>query len=598
MTDLNYSPAGFTIWFTVGRPSSGKTTLGNSIVGQLKSKNINAITLDGDALRKGLNRDLGFSPHSRHENIRRAAEVAILFAKSGAASIVSFISPYQKDRDIARSAHVELGIPFIEVFLNTSLEVCEKRDVKGLYKLARENVIKDMTGIQSPYEEPSNPEICLDTVEHSVDECTEIIMKYIRNNVKIFNSNQIDVISELFAPTNEKHRMEIEAESFIPVDITTVNRVDLQWVQVLAEGWAHPLKGFMNETQYLQSLHFSMIKGILFCRNIDESNMTWHTMPLPIVLSIDDDKKQTIEESGKKGIKLIFDQKTIGMMTKIQIYPHRKEERVARKFSISSTNHPVIKMIMDNGDWLIGGELTVFNKITWDDGLDQYRLTPNEIKKRIQNGHHDAVFAFQLRNPIHNGHALLLKSTHEMLKKKGYQSPVLLLHPLGGYTKDDDVPLYHRIKQHEALLKDGVLDPEQTIMAIFPSPMSYAGPTEVLWHCRARMVCGAKYYIVGRDPAGLAHPERSECDLFDPTHGAKVLLNAPLLDKLEIVPFTVVAYNKTTKTMELFDPERKNEFEFISGTKMRKLARNGEQPPEGFMAAKAWQVISDYYRLK
>lgn len=93
--------------------------------------------------------------------------------------------------------------------------------------------------------------------------------------------------------------------------------------------------------------------------------------------------------------------------------------------------------------------------------------------------HPDAVFAFQLRNPVHNGHALLMQDTHKRLIERGYRRPVLLLHPLGGWTKDDDVPLPWRMKQHAAVLEEGVLNPDSTIVAIFPSPMMYAGPTEV-----------------------------------------------------------------------------------------------------------------------
>lgn len=99
----------------------------------------------------------------------------------------------------------------------------------------------------------------------------------------------------------------------------------------------------------------------------------------------------------------------------------------------------------------------------------------------------DAVFAFQLRNPVHNGHALLMQDTHKRLIERGYRRPVLLLHPLGGWTKDDDVPLPWRMKQHAAVLEEGVLNPESTIVAIFPSPMMYAGPTEVMI---MKILCG------------------------------------------------------------------------------------------------------------
>jgi 3'-phosphoadenosine 5'-phosphosulfate synthase len=252
-------------------------------------------------------------------------------------------------------------------------------------------------------------------------------------------------------------------------------------------------------------------------------------------------------------------------------------------------------MIMSGGDWLVGGEVEVFQRIQWNDGLDQYRFTPREIRAKLKEMHADATFAFQLRNPIHNGHALLMQDTREQLKGRGYKRPVLLLHPLGGWTKEDDGPLPVRIKQHEAVLEEGVLDPQNTLIAIFPSPMSYGGPTEVQWHAKARIVTGANFYIVGRDPAGLPHPDTGR-DLYEATHGRRVLKMAPGMTELEIIPFRVAAYDKVKGQMAFYDPQRKAEFEFISGTKMRALARTGGEPPKGFMAPKAWGVLSEYYK--
>lgn len=138
-------------------------------------------------------------------------------------------------------------------------------------------------------------------------------------------------------------------------------------------------------------------------------------------------------------------------------------------------------MIMESGDWLVGGELGVLDKIKWGDGLDEYRLTPRVLREKFRELQADAIFAFQLRNPIHNGHALLMQDTRRrLLEERGFKKPVLLLHPLGGWTKDDDVPLPTRMEQHKAVLEEGVLDPNSTILAIFPSPMCYAGPTEVM----------------------------------------------------------------------------------------------------------------------
>lgn len=194
-------------------------------------------------------------------------------------------------------------------------------------------------------------------------------------------------------------------------------------------------------------------------------------------------------------------------------------------------------MINESGQFLVGGDLEVIDRITWNDGLDAYRLTPNEIRHRLKAMNADAVFAFQLRNPIHNGHALLMQDCRRQILDRGFQNPVLLLHPLGGWTKDDDVPLSVRMAQHQAVLDSGVLSRDSTLLAIFPSPMMYAGPTEVQWHAKARINAGANFYIVGRDPAGMPHPDKDlypDGNLYDDSHGARVLRMAPGLHNLEV----------------------------------------------------------------
>ena len=119
---------------------------------------------------------------------------------------------------------------------------------------------------------------------------------------------------------------------------------------------------------------------------------------------------------------------------------------------------------------------------------------------------------------------------------------------------------------------------------------------QVQWHAKARMNAGANFYIVGRDPAGMPHPDPPKRDLYEPTHGSRTLKMAPGLAQLEIIPFRVAAYDTKAGEMAFFDPERKEDFDFISGTRMRGLAKSGEQPPKGFMAPKAWNILSEYYQ--
>nr|XP_012322994.1 bifunctional 3'-phosphoadenosine 5'-phosphosulfate synthase 2 isoform X2 [Aotus nancymaae] len=568
---------GCTVWLT-GLSGAGKTTISFALEEYLVSHAIPCYSLDGDNVRQGLNKNLGFSPGDREENIRRIAEVAKLFADAGLVCITSFISPFSKDRENARKIHESAGLPFFEIFVDAPLNICESRDVKGLYKRARAGEIKGFTGIDSDYEKPETPERVLKTSLSTVSDCVQQVVELLQEQ-NIVPHTIIKDIHELFVPENKLDQVRAEAETLPSLSIT---KLDLQWVQVLSEGWATPLKGFMREKEYLQVMHFATL--------LDDGVIN---MSIPILLPLSTEDKTRLEGCSK--FVLAYGGRRVAILQDPEFYEHRKEERCSRVWGTTCAKHPHIKMVMESGDWLVGGDLQVLERIRWNDGLDQYRLTPLELKQKCKEMNADAVFAFQLRNPVHNGHALLMQDTRRRLVERGYKHPVLLLHPLGGWTKDDDVPLDWRMKQHAAVLEEGVLDPESTIVAIFPSPMLYAGPTEVQWHCRSRMIAGANFYIVGRDPAGMPHPDTKK-DLYEPTQGGKVLSMAPGLTSVEIIPFRVAAYNKAKKAMDFYDPTRHNEFDFISGTRMRKLAREGENPPDGFMAPKAWKVLTDYYR--
>ena len=158
---------GAVLWFT-GLSGSGKSTIAHRVESRLIERGVFAYVLDGDNIRHGLNGDLGFSPEEREENIRRVGEVARLFADAGAVVLSAFISPYRRDRDRVRGL-LEQG-EFVEVFVDTPIEVCEARDPKGLYKKARAGEISNFTGIDAPYEAPQAPEVHLDTDTLSVDE--------------------------------------------------------------------------------------------------------------------------------------------------------------------------------------------------------------------------------------------------------------------------------------------------------------------------------------------------------------------------------------------------------------------------------------------
>ena len=172
----------FVVWFT-GLSGSGKSTLANMVEKKLYDLGIHTFSLDGDNVRSGLNNNLGFSREDREENLRRIAEVAKLFVDSGSLVIASFISPLKSDRDFVKGI---IGKDdFIEVFVNTPLDVCESRDVKGLYKKARAGEIKNFTGIDSPYENPISPDIEIKTDLEEAEDSVERIVEFLKNKLEI-----------------------------------------------------------------------------------------------------------------------------------------------------------------------------------------------------------------------------------------------------------------------------------------------------------------------------------------------------------------------------------------------------------------------------
>ena len=172
---------GCILWRT-GLPSSGKSTLAVELEARLFELGKRSYILDGDNIRHGLNKNLGFSPQDRKENIRRIGEVAKLFADAGVITITAFISPYREDRDNVRSLTGDGRWDFIEVLVKCSVEECERRDPKGMYKKARQGEIKEFTGISAPYEDPDNPEIIVDTEKHSLEDCVQKVIEYLGEN--------------------------------------------------------------------------------------------------------------------------------------------------------------------------------------------------------------------------------------------------------------------------------------------------------------------------------------------------------------------------------------------------------------------------------
>jgi 3'-phosphoadenosine 5'-phosphosulfate synthase len=631
---------GVTLWMT-GLSGSGKSTIASLLEEQLVMQHGKTVyRLDGDNIRTGLNRDLGFSKADRAESVRRVGELACLFADAGVITIVSLVSPYLEDRNAVRKRHEEQGIKFLEVFMDVPLSIVQERDPKGLYAKVAAGELKGFTGVDDPYEPPINPEINMKNQEMTIQQSVDVIMRKLYKEGVLVGGPVLpnglpypdgDEIVDLLVHSDKLPAKKAEAATLPKVLMTDI---DVNWLQTVAEGWAAPLKGFMREGTLLQTMHFNSmlvdpynLTGTKMMNEMQTDFLDFKSVPpkrvsmsVPIVLPITAYTKAAIESSGKKAVALVnkFGH-TMAILRNPEIYLNRKEEIVSRIFGVIDRGHPYIAHIYDGGDWLLGGEIELLERVRYNDGLDQWRLTAPEVMRAFEAKNADAVFAFQTRNPTHAGHAYLMRTAREILLKRGFSNPILWLSPLGGWTKSDDVPLDVRVKQHEAVLAEGMLDPETTVMAIWPAPMIYAGPTEVLFHAKSRRNAGATFFVAGRDPAGMKGSSiavaHTDDDLYDGNHGRYVLTMSPGQDNMEILPFAPVYYDKRDHVMKSKDMSRPDDFIEISGSKMRKLAAQGATPcdvsngkeipsdlisanciPPGFMVQSGWEIVCDYYQ--
>eukprot|EP00756_Hemistasia_phaeocysticola_P033381 Hpha_TRINITY_DN16462_c3_g2::TRINITY_DN16462_c3_g2_i1::g.161911::m.161911/K13811/PAPSS; 3'-phosphoadenosine 5'-phosphosulfate synthase len=518
---------GATVWLT-GLSGSGKSTIGKALEKKLVLEHgVHLYRLDGDNLRFGLSRDLGLASEDRQEAVRRAYEVASLFADSGSITLVSLISPFRADRDEARELHDRMGLPFIEVFVDVPVSVAEARDPKGLYKKVRKGEIKGFTGIDAPYEAPLRPEVtlksgtccgspaaeaavkqckaaggskCKAETDRCIDACVDVLKAAFVERGLITPSTQ--ATSGVSKPPpriggvmphavtahadgypygttppslvydNEEFWYSDEVTELLPVQ---VRDVEVQWIQVIAEGWAAPFKGPMRESALVQTLHFNSVlfdatdktgvagaSGYGGPTNFGDTESAAKlaasgdrvSSPVPLIVPVSKQVKNLIKWKKAKRVLLVSPAgEPLAILKDPEVYDFRKEELVTRHWGSWDPDHPYVKEVINSAeDYLIGGEIEKARRIKFRDGLDQWRLTPQELVQEFKSRGADGVFAFQTRNPTHAGHAHLMKDGRRQLIQKGFKNPVLWLSPLGGWTKSDDAPLDVRVKQHQAVL--------------------------------------------------------------------------------------------------------------------------------------------------
>ena len=292
-----------------------------------------------------------------------------LFAMSGQIVFVAFISPYAKDREFGKAIHKEAGIPFYECFINSSLDVCESRDVKGLYKKARAGEIKNFTGISDPYEAPEHPDLDVHTDSLTLEQSVNFVIKKMVDD-HIIESNKETKIAESLIEENitEQELVELDALKYIEIDVEQA-----EYLQTLGQGWAAPLDKFMNEIQLLEVMHM---------KTLTDSTGHKHLFSVPITQSATKEQFEALKSEARIALRCpkVCNNEVLAVIENPVFFDNRKEELCARVFGTFSLKHPKVENIMKQGDYLVSGSrMRYVKKIVFNDDMDQYRFTPREI---------------------------------------------------------------------------------------------------------------------------------------------------------------------------------------------------------------------------
>jgi ATP sulfurylase/adenylyl-sulfate kinase len=580
---------GVTVWFT-GLSGSGKTTVARRVLDLLQARHILSERLDGDVVRQSLCRDLGFSKEDRDKNIERVTFVSKVLTRNGVVVLSCFISPYAAMRDNARS---EIG-DFLEIYVRTPLEVLVERDVKGMYKKAMAGEIQGFTGVNDPYEEPARAELTLDTASESIDESAEKVIRLLEERGYIPKWDAVTSVDRAEASRKVERAKKVPGPS-VPHGGDLVNREltgaqrdaaierakglaslplderESSDLEMIGYGALSPLTGFMRKADYdtvVDSMRLS-------------DGLVW-AMPVTKAVTAEQAKQLKV---GQEIALQAPDGQLQGLLQITDIFTYDKSREAQQCFGTTETAHPGVARLMAQGEVLLGGPVQVVNRPKYD-LFNEYRLTPMETRQRFDELGWKTVVAFQTRNPVHRAHEYLQKVAMEIVDG-------LLLHPLVGATKSDDVPADVRMKTYETILENYYPKTRATL-SVFPAVMRYAGPREALWHAIARKNYGCTHFIVGRDHAGVGN--------YYGSYDAQILIDKFPAHELGITPFKfehtffcgTCGSMASTRTC----PHDKSHHVVLSGTKVRDMLNAGELPPPEFTRPELAKILIDAYRTQ
>jgi 3'-phosphoadenosine 5'-phosphosulfate synthase len=537
---------GFVVWLT-GLSGAGKSTIGQALREELARRGRQAELLDGDEVRTHLSKGLGFSKEDRDTNIRRIGYVARLLARNGGIAITAAISPY---REVRNQIRVETTC-FVEVFVRCPLDTLVERDTKGLYRKALAGEIANFTGVSDPYEEPLQPEVVCDTSNESLAQSVaKVVAKlerlgYLERRVpeRLFEGEEL---RSLRAEAGNLPRLEVGPR-------------ELSDLFMLATGALSPLDSFMAREDY----EAVVTSGRL---------ASGQPFTIPIVL-------RASSAPRAERVALFIDDQPVGILSVADAYPTDQPREALSVYGTDDDAHPGVRVLQGSGGWALSGEVLALARPS--SGFPQLDLTPAQVRAARADRGWRTMVGFQTRNPVHRAHEYLQKVALEMVDG-------LLLHPLVGETKSDDIPASVRMRCYQELL-DGYYPADRVLLATNPAWMRYAGPKEAVFHAIVRRNYGCTHFIVGRDHAGVG-------SYYD-TYAAHRIFDAYAPGELgiEILRFEHTFYCSacggmaSTRTC----PHPAELHRALSGTAVRKLLADGEDLPPEFTRPEVARVLAE-----
>ena len=573
---------GCTVWLT-GLSGAGKSTITGLLTEELRRRGRRVEVLDGDEVRENLSKGLGFSKEDRDTNIRRIGWVADRLTRNGVFVIVAAISPYRAARDEVR----QLIGDFIEVHVDCSLEVLTARDVKGLYAKALAGELANFTGVSDPYEAPLRPEVRVDSAVQTVTESVGDILAVLEGEGYLRPSGESNghapglelegefhraapsglplphggVLTVRLAEPARAAQLEAEARGLEQIELDAWALSDLE---LLAVGALSPLTGFLGEADLL-SVRDRMRLG---------DGTVWS---LPVILPVAAEQARGLKPGQR--LALAAGGELLAVLTVAETYAYDRAQLARSVYGTDDAAHPGVARTLAQPGWAVAGPVEVL-KVP-EGSFPEYRLTPTQTRAIFDELGWKTVVGFQTRNPVHRAHEYLQKVALE-------QVDGLLLHPLVGETKDDDIPARVRIRCYEALLQHHY-PPERVVLAVFPASMRYAGPREAIFHALVRKNYGCTHFIVGRDHAGVGS--------YYGTYEAQEIFEQFLPEEIgiQLLKFEHSFYCRacaamaTTRTC----PHNEGQRIILSGTRVRQMLRAGEALPVEFTRPEIAEILRE-----